>query len=210
MKLTLPEVEILRGSLLEELDTMEYEHSKYNYDSPNKKAVEKLLKCVNIVKERMEDNMHCITKEFHFEMAHVLTNYNGKCGNLHGHSYRLLVTLACLDHDLGIEEKGMVLDFSRVKEMLNDIVDSMDHSFAVNTETDDDFEKDIWHLCKKYNKRLIEFPFRTTAENMSKWIFLKTQKELEKRGLANIVKVKSIQLYETASGSATYQEGERY
>lgn len=148
--------------------------------------------------------MHLITKEFHFEMAHVLTNYVGKCGNLHGHSYKLLVTLKCDDANLGLIEDGMVIDFNQVKEVLNDVVEKMDHAFAVNTNTKDSFEKDIWKLCKEHNKRLIEFPFRTTAENMSKWIY----KEVNKRFLDvdPRITVCQIQLYETASGSATYKE----
>ena len=148
--------------------------------------------------------MHYITKEFHFEMAHVLSNYVGKCGNLHGHSYRLLVTLACDDYNLGIKSEGMVLDFTDVKEMLNNLVDSMDHAFAVNIKSEDIFERSIWRICEECDKRLIKFPFRTTAENMSEWIYKEIEEKLSH--LDSRIKVYKVQLYETASGSATYKE----
>lgn len=141
-----------------------------------------------------------ITKEFHFEMAHVLTNYNGPCGNLHGHSYRCLMTfsgpLSCAGED------SMVIDFNEVKRRCGDIIDSMDHAFAYNVNSNDDFEKALIELCAKYNKKTIAFNTRTTAEEMSKVIYNEVNERL------NDIPVKCIrvQLYETTTGNAIYKE----
>lgn len=66
-----------------------------------------------------------ITKKFGFEAAHKLINYNGKCENLHGHSYVLHVTLSG-----NLNQNGMVMDFNEMKEIVNKLViDRLDHSF---------------------------------------------------------------------------------
>lgn len=66
-----------------------------------------------------------ITREFTFDAAHQLTNYYGKCEQLHGHTYRLQVTL-----EGEIQSNGMVIDFVVLKRMVNKhIVDKLDHTF---------------------------------------------------------------------------------
>ena len=60
-----------------------------------------------------------VTKEFPFEMAHVLWNYDGPCKNVHGHSYRLFVTLSGFPTDNKDNPKnGMVIDFSDLKSIV--------------------------------------------------------------------------------------------
>lgn len=70
-----------------------------------------------------------ISKEFRFDAAHNLINYHGKCERLHGHTYRLRVTLE------GIPDKdGMILDFTELKKTVNDLVVSqLDHSYINDT-----------------------------------------------------------------------------
>ena len=64
-----------------------------------------------------------ITKEFAFESAHTLPWHQGKCKNLHGHSYKLFVTIEGM-----INENGIVMDFGDLKKIVNEnIVDLMDH-----------------------------------------------------------------------------------
>lgn len=75
-----------------------------------------------------------ITKEFTFEMAHALSGYKGKCYNIHGHSYALKVTIKGqpLTRE-GDSEAGMVMDFSMLKQIVNDeIIEPFDHAFVVN------------------------------------------------------------------------------
>lgn len=68
--------------------------------------------------------MICL-KEFDFDAAHFLPNYNGKCEHLHGHTYKLVVKVeGTPDHE------GMVLDFVRFKNLVKELVVSkLDHAF---------------------------------------------------------------------------------
>ena len=142
--------------------------------------------------------MYNATKEFRFEMAHVLTNYNGLCGNLHGHSYKCLVTISSDSLD-----DGMVMDFSNIKKIINEkVLGPMDHACAFNSNSDDEFENELYLLCRKHGKRMIVFPFRTTAENMSKWIYDRINDEIGNL----LIQCTKVELYETTTGHATYEE----
>lgn len=143
-----------------------------------------------------------IVKEFRFEMAHVLSNYNGPCGNLHGHSYRCLMEFK--SPSLGqAGEEGMVIDFNKVKDLVGDaIINRMDHAFAYNSNTTDPFERKLAAVCEEFGKKTIPFPHRTTAELMSEWIYAKTNELLAAAGLKYKVICNRVTLYETVTGAA--------
>ena len=71
-----------------------------------------------------------VTKEFRFEMAHALWNYDGPCRNVHGHSYILYVTFAGEPvNDPDNPRNGMVIDFGDLKKIVREnIVDRFDHA----------------------------------------------------------------------------------
>jgi 6-pyruvoyltetrahydropterin/6-carboxytetrahydropterin synthase len=70
-----------------------------------------------------------ISKEFKFDAAHNLVNYHGKCEKLHGHTYRLRVTLEGMP-----DPEGMIVDFVELKKIVNDLVISrLDHSYINDT-----------------------------------------------------------------------------
>jgi len=75
-----------------------------------------------------------VTKEFRFEMAHALWNYDGPCRNVHGHSYILYVTLAGEPlNDPDHPRNGMVIDFGDLKKIVREnIVDRFDHALMVS------------------------------------------------------------------------------
>lgn len=148
-----------------------------------------------------------ITKTFRFEMSHILSNYDGPCGNLHGHSYKCLVTFTADEEYLS---GGMVADFGVVKRIVNEIIiDKLDHCFAYNLDTTDPFEKAIMEACTSNNKKIYGFNFRTTAENMAYYIFREIRWELLNRTLdTHGVRVSKVVLYETETGCAEYTEGE--
>ncbi len=81
-----------------------------------------------------------VTREFTFEMAHVLYKYDGPCRNVHGHSYRLFVTVAGVPvNNTDDPKNGMVIDFTDLKGIvLGEIVDVFDHSVVVSKEFDSD------------------------------------------------------------------------
>jgi len=74
-----------------------------------------------------------VTKEFNFEMAHALYNYEGPCRNIHGHSYRLFVTVKGTPiKDVKHPENGMVIDFSKLKKIVKEnIINIFDHSLVL-------------------------------------------------------------------------------
>ena len=78
-----------------------------------------------------------ITKAFKFEMAHALHGYDGLCKNIHGHSYRLWVTIRGeLKHEKGHKKDGMVMDFDDIKKIIiPEIVDRYDHSLVLNANS---------------------------------------------------------------------------
>lgn len=64
-----------------------------------------------------------VTKEFTFDSAHFLPSYNGKCENMHGHTYRLQVTV-----DGPLDNEGMVIDFALLKKVVKTkVLDKLDH-----------------------------------------------------------------------------------
>lgn len=103
-----------------------------------------------------------ITKEFKFEMAHALYGYDGLCKNIHGHSYRMWVTVKGNVLEKNKHAKnGMVIDFGELKKIINDcIVDNYDHSFVLNKNTPH-FNIDFSAFEKVYF-----LPYQPTSENL--------------------------------------------
>ena len=78
-----------------------------------------------------------ITKQFSFETGHALYGYDGKCRNVHGHSYKLSVTVIGTPISQSENVKfGMVIDFGDLKKIVkNEIVDVFDHATVFNKNT---------------------------------------------------------------------------
>ena len=76
--------------------------------------------------------MVTVTKTVKFDAAHVLTNHQGLCKNLHGHTYRVDVSVSQAADD----DRDMVIDFKDLKGIANEVVcDRFDHAFIYNTES---------------------------------------------------------------------------
>lgn len=78
-----------------------------------------------------------ITKLFSFETGHALHGYDGKCKNIHGHSYQLSVTVIGKPiSDSNDPKYGMVIDFGDLKKIVKDeVVDVLDHATLFNKNT---------------------------------------------------------------------------
>lgn len=127
--------------------------------------------------------MHLITSESSFDAAHFLTNYEGKCKNIHGHRWRVVVTIK------GELTNGMLVDFGDFKKDIKDLCDYFDHSFIVEKGS---LDKKLFDLLnKQFVLRVVEF--RTTAENFSKYIFEEMSKKYS---------VKEVCVYETPNNCA--------
>jgi len=138
-----------------------------------------------------------VTKEFDFEMAHALWNYDGACKNIHGHSYRLFVTLAGIPNKDSDDPKfGMVLDFKDLKDMVRGpVVDFLDHSLVVYREADGEILATVQTMYEKVHV----FDFQPTCENLVLFIVETIQKILTP-GL----ELHSVKLYETATSFAEW------
>ena len=103
-----------------------------------------------------------VTKEFKFEMAHALYGYDGLCKNIHGHSYRLWVTIkGHILKEISHKKDGMVLDFDILKKIVKPtIVEKYDHSLVLNANSPH-AEIDLSAFEKVYF-----LPYQPTSENL--------------------------------------------
>lgn len=113
--------------------------------------------------------MFKIAKEFSFDMAHMLDGHDGKCKNLHGHTYKLQVEIAGELHASGAKS-GMVMDYSDLKAVVKQhILDPMDHAFIYDETSER--ESQVAALLNQLNSKTFALPARTTAEQMAKYMF---------------------------------------
>jgi len=98
-----------------------------------------------------------VSKEFVFDAAHNLPNYRGKCERLHGHTYRLLVTVeAPVDPDTGI-----ACDFSQIGDLVkSEVVDVLDHTYlneTIPTSTAENVAVWIWgRVSERISAQMVE------------------------------------------------------
>lgn len=106
-----------------------------------------------------------ITKIYSFEMAHILQDYDGPCRNIHGHSYKLFVTVSGTPiQDESSPKKGMVMDFKDLKAIVKDhIVMRFDHALVLSSKTDPGLIEGI----KKHMEKLIIVDYQPTSENLA-------------------------------------------
>lgn len=106
-----------------------------------------------------------ITKQFNFETGHALYGYDGKCRNVHGHSYKLSVTVIGKPiTDVSHVKLGMVIDFGDLKKIVKEeIVDVYDHATVFNKNTPHiELAKEL--MDRGHNVILADY--QPTSENM--------------------------------------------
>lgn len=132
-----------------------------------------------------------LTKIFSFETAHALHGYDGKCQNIHGHSYKLYVTVKGSPLENPQHTKnGMLMDFGDLKKIVNQsIVDVLDHAILLNQNT---AHKQLGETLKQQGHRVIFTDYQPTCENML-IDFAKTLSAL----LPKNVTLAALKLYET-------------
>ena len=140
-----------------------------------------------------------ITKIFHFEAAHALAGYDGKCRNIHGHSYELKVTVKGEPIDeQGNPKNGMVIDFHDLKQIVNEeVVERLDHSFIIGTNMPEDFVES----AKRNFDKIVCVAYQPTTENM-----LTDFAERIKVKLPQNVDLYSVRLQETRDSFAEWRE----
>jgi 6-pyruvoyltetrahydropterin/6-carboxytetrahydropterin synthase len=139
-----------------------------------------------------------ITKQFNFETGHALYGYDGKCRNVHGHSYKLSVTVIGTPIDNSNNVKfGMVIDFSDLKKIVKEeIVDVFDHATVFNKNTPHvELAKELQD--RGHNVLLVDY--QPTSEMM-----VIDFAEKIKRRLPDAVKLHSLKLQETETSYASW------
>lgn len=121
-----------------------------------------------------------VSKEFTFDAAHHLHNYEGKCKNLHGHMYRVVLGVSGYT-----DERGLVIDFGDIKEIWKQKIEV--------------------HLDHRYLNETLP-PMNTTAENIVVWIYEKLVEALQEEQRFKGARVEFIRLYETPT---SYAEAKR-
>jgi 6-pyruvoyltetrahydropterin/6-carboxytetrahydropterin synthase len=122
-----------------------------------------------------------VSVEETFSSGHALRGYKGKCENVHGHNYRVRVTLAGPQ----LNPVGLLVDFAELKRVLRGIIAGIDHQFLNDLE-----------------------PFRTvnpSAENLAKYFYDQTARGL--RDLGEGAGISEVIVWETDTSSARFVPG---
>lgn len=142
-----------------------------------------------------EGNMYILTTKAEFDSAHFLAGYEGKCSNIHGHRWKVVVEIASETLEEEGQNRGMLVDFSKIKKDLKRETDALDHAFIIEEGT---LREDIFEALKEEGFCMILVPFRPTAENFAKYFY-------EKIGKIGY-QVKKVTVYETPNNCASYEE----
>lgn len=122
--------------------------------------------------------MYELTVETVFASAHQLRGYKGKCENIHGHNWRVQVSVTAER----LNDIDLAIDFHDLKAMTNEVVSQLDHKFL----------NDIFPFTEK----------NPSSENIARWIFDSLAKKLTGYG----IKVSAVTVWESDTASATYYE----
>ena len=131
--------------------------------------------------------MYIVKTEDSFDSAHFLARYNGKCRNIHGHRWRVVIEIAGENLD-----DGMVVDFTDIKAALKALTDNLDHSLVMEKDT----LKPQTYECL-VDEGFMIMDFRPTAENFAKYFF----DEIKNKGF----NIRAAEVYETPNDCARYE-----
>ena len=139
-----------------------------------------------------------ITKQFSFETGHALFGYDGKCKNVHGHSYKLGVTV--IGEPITDEDHvklGMVIDFGDLKKIVKqEIVDKFDHATVFNKNTP---HVELAEELQTRGHNVILVEYQPTSENM-----IQDFAERIKNRLPKHTELYSLRLQETETSYAEW------
>lgn len=137
-----------------------------------------------------------VTKEVTFDSAHMLSNYSGKCRNLHGHTYKLQVTVEGPTAAEGNEE-GMVTDFNNLKRVIDSVIECFDHAIIFSDDLlRGEAENALLEWAQTYDMSYI---ILTDAKSTSECIALYIKAQIES---AYPTKRISVKVWETPTSFA--------
>ena len=142
-----------------------------------------------------------VSKVFEFEMAHALWNYHGQCHNIHGHSYKLIVTVIGNPIEKALDpQDGMLIDFNDLDTIVDEkIIDVFDHTLVLSSET----AQDLVSALKSSFDKLVLLPFQPTCENLVSYFAENLLPDFDEN-----IKLHSLRLYETATSFCEWFVGD--
>lgn len=126
--------------------------------------------------------MFKVKKVLSFSAAHALREYKGKCEALHGHNWKVEVTVSSQQ----LNSLGMVIDFVELKEETKRILEELDHKFL----------NDLEYFCS--SSKSAKNP---SSEEIARYIYLQLEKVIKNKGC----KLEEVSVWETETSCATYQ-----
>lgn len=139
--------------------------------------------------------MYTLKTNASFDSAHFLAGYEGKCSNIHGHQWKIEVEVASAALEESGNTRGMIVDFSKLKEDLKAIADDLDHCLIVEKNS---LRQKTMEALLEEDFRVVEVAFRPTAENFAKYIY-------DKMKAKKYTVLKAV-VYETPTNCAAYME----
>lgn len=139
------------------------------------------------------NNIIEIAKEFHWEMGHRLPFHEGGCRNVHGHSYRMRVSV-----NGTLDPNGMVVDYFDLRRVVDPVIDRIDHAFLC-----DESDTTMLAFLEENDMKRVVVSFPSTAENIAIWLLDQVIDQL--KGYDNITSI-AVRLHET---DRTYAEARK-
>ena len=123
-----------------------------------------------------------VSVERTFAAGHALRGYRGKCENVHGHNYKVRVTLAGPQ----LDSAGLLCDFVEIKRLIGEIIDRLDHRFL----------NDVPPFTE----------LNPSAENLARYFYQEVDRGLKENPAAVPVRIGEVKIWETDTTTATYRE----
>ena len=139
--------------------------------------------------------MYQLTSHASFDSAHFLSGYEGKCRNLHGHRWKLEVTVSSEELVREGQIRGMIVDFGELKKDVKNLADEFDHCLIIEKGT---LKEKTMEALTEEEFKIIQVDFRPTAENFARYFY----ERMQKAGY----KVSLVKVYETPNNMAGYGE----
>lgn len=139
--------------------------------------------------------MYQLTTHASFDSAHFLSGYEGKCSNLHGHRWKLEVTVESERLEKSGQTRGMIVDFGQLKNDVKWLADEFDHCLIMEKGT---LKAKTMEALEEEKFKMILVEFRPTAENFAKYFY----DRVRKMGY----QVSFVKVYETPNNMAGYGE----
>lgn len=141
--------------------------------------------------------MYTLQSSADFDSAHFLKGYNGKCSNIHGHRWKVEITVASEELEKEGQTRGMVVDFKTLKDDLGSLCDELDHCLIIEENS---LKEKTLEALNDEGFKIVSVDFRPTAENFAKYFYIM----MEDKGY-NVILAK---VYETPNNCAGYSGGD--